>query len=279
MKSEVLRSCVGFFGFVLLGGLIGSPSAFGQPVLTLASQIGGTYTYSISTKCFGCTLVFGPSGTAVSIPGLSGVTGATISLVGPAICGLTMSYDVSSVTATIVPGIFDKPYCTFSSEPSDTLVATLVITSNVTSPGPVIATFETYDFSGAGPFPLNLPTTGPVAATLTVPIIVHPGGGQPPTINTSNNGKIAVAILSSASWSAPANVNPNSLTFGETGNEQSFVNCNVPSDVNGDGYLDLVCNFNSQQTMFKTSDTTANLKGMTTGSLPLQGSATVRVNK
>jgi len=74
-------------------------------------------------------------------------------------------------------------------------------------------------------------------------------------------------------------VNPSSLTFGETGNEQSFAGCNAPKDVNGDGYLDLVCNFNTQQTNLKTGDTTANLEGMTTGGIPLRGSATVRVNK
>jgi hypothetical protein len=39
---------------------------------------------------------------------------------------------------------------------------------------------------------LNGTTTGPVAATLNVPIIVRP------TINSKSNRKIAVAILSNA---------------------------------------------------------------------------------
>jgi hypothetical protein len=265
------------------------------------SQTGGTYDYILHGGGTG-GFSFGPNGsTAMVISGLSGVTNATINGVTttfngqpvghlstdgqtfpdatPSNCGLTVaSFTSTSVTLKIIApasantclineesGISTSPY-----------FGTLEITSTVTSPGPANVSFNSYSgttFLGTS----NETFTGPVAATLTVPIIVNPGEGQPPTINAKNNGKIAVAILSSVSWSAPANVNQHSLTFGETGNEKSFVNCDAPSDVNGDGYLDLVCNFNTQQTNLKAGDTTANLHGMTTGGIPLQGSATVRV--
>ena len=86
-----------------------------------------------------------------------------------------------------------------------------------------------------------------------------------------------MAILSDATWSAPGNVDQTSLTFGETGNEQSFASCDVPVDVNGDGFLDLVCNFYMQKTGFKAGDTTGHLKGKTALGMALQGSGTVRV--
>jgi hypothetical protein len=252
----------------------------GQNDLILMSQNGGTYDYSLYATHSGGWQFPGNGATAIVISGLSGVTNATISgdLANATFYGCALkvaSFDSGSVTVAVTAPA-SQTVCLIYGDATFYL-GNLEITSTVTSPGTVNVAFD--QLFSTGPATLNETTTGPVAATLTVPIIVNPGGGQPPTINTKNNGKIAVAILSSASWSAPANVGSSSLTFGKTGNEQSLATCNAPTDVNGDGYLDLVCNFNTQQTNFTAGDTTAYLKGITTGNIPLQGSATIRVNK
>jgi hypothetical protein len=269
---------------------------FGQGLpggdLILESQNNGTYEYSLYATHSGGWQFPGTGATAIVISGLSGVTGATVfGLLAtsgesfnppvdngtPNNCGLKASFTSTSVTLAVVapPGTIA---CLIFGDVTFYL-GNLEITSTGAVPGTANVAF-TQEFNGGAYFGTSYETTtGPVAPTLTVPIIVNPGGGQPPTINTKNNGKIAVAILSTANWSAPANVIPSSLTFGKIGSEQSFAGCNAPKDVNGDGYLDLVCNFNTQQTAFQTTDTTANLKGMTTGGIPLQGSAAVRVNK
>jgi hypothetical protein len=110
-----------------------------------------------------------------------------------------------------------------------------------------------------------------------VPIIIKPGDTQPATINAKSNGKTPVAILSDTNWSAPANVDQSSLTFGETGNEQSLAHCDGSVDVNGDAILDLVCTFYTQETGFKDTDTTGTLKGKTLGGISLQGTGPVTI--
>lgn len=59
-------------------------------------------------------------------------------------------------------------------------------------------------------------------------------GGSPNTINSASNGKTPVAILSDATFNAPAAVDPRSPTFGRTGDEPSLAFCRGSEDVNGD---------------------------------------------
>ncbi|HIL31857.1 MAG TPA: hypothetical protein EYG27_10040 [Dehalococcoidia bacterium] len=48
-------------------------------------------------------------------------------------------------------------------------------------------------------------------------------------------------------------------------------------DVNGDGLLDVVCHFYTQETAFQDGDTNEALKGFTTGGVAIQGTDTIRL--
>jgi hypothetical protein len=83
-------------------------------------------------------------------------------------------------------------------------------------------------------------------------------------INAGSYGKIPVAILSTPTFNAVTSVDPSSLTFGRTGNEQSLAFCNTGGeDINGDGLPDSVCHFQTQLTGFQSADTVGILKGTT----------------
>jgi len=104
-------------------------------------------------------------------------------------------------------------------------------------------------------------------------------------------GNVAVAILSSASFNAPAMVVKRSLTFGRIGDEQSLVFkpdrfdsrllvpvCNT-RDVNSDGLKDLVCQFNKQQAGFQFTDTAGVVRGKTGMAVTLKGTDSVKIVK
>ncbi len=92
-------------------------------------------------------------------------------------------------------------------------------------------------------------------------------------------GKLPVAILSTEGFDAPNQLNPNSLTFGSTGDEPRLAFCNPKGeDINGDGLTDLVCHFNTQSTEFVCDDTEGILKAQTKDGTSIEGSDSVRIN-
>lgn len=100
-------------------------------------------------------------------------------------------------------------------------------------------------------------------------IDIKPGTDLNP-INPKGKGRIPVAILSTEEFYAPDMVDRNSLTFGRRGEETSFAFCSgTPEDVNGDGFEDLVCYFNTQQAGFGGGDTEGILKGERTDGWPI----------
>jgi hypothetical protein len=109
---------------------------------------------------------------------------------------------------------------------------------------------------------------------LTVTIDIKPGGSPNP-INTKSKGKVPVAILSSATFDAAAQVDTATLTFGRTGDEDSFSHCGGAEDVNADTLPDLVCHFNTQAAAFATGDTLGILKGSTIDGSTIEGSDSV----
>jgi len=102
-------------------------------------------------------------------------------------------------------------------------------------------------------------------------------GSFPNSINPTNSGTIPVAILSSASFNAPASVDRTSLTFGRTGDETSLAFCSGAEDVNADGLPDLVCHFNTKHADFLVGDTAGVLKGRTVDGVPFVGTDSVRI--
>lgn len=112
---------------------------------------------------------------------------------------------------------------------------------------------------------------------LQVSVDVKPGG-VPNSINPGSQGLIPVAVLSTATFNAPSQVNGGSVTFGRTGNEESLAFCNAsPEDVNFDGLLDLVCHFFTNQTEFQAGDTQGTLKGLTVDGISFIGVDSVRI--
>jgi len=110
---------------------------------------------------------------------------------------------------------------------------------------------------------------------ITTPVIIDiKPGGFPNSINPQNLGKIPVAIISKTGFLAPSQVDQRSLTFGHTGNEQSLAFCNS-QDVNGDGIMDLVCQFYMSLTGFQIGDTAGVLKGQTVEGMAIFGTDSV----
>ena len=123
--------------------------------------------------------------------------------------------------------------------------------------------------------PRNLTCNPPLL--LTVAIDIKPGS-DPNSINLRSRGKIPVSILSGPTFDAPASVDTTSLTFGRTGDKTSLAFCNgSPGDVNGDGFLDLICHFDTQETGFQSGDTEGVLKGETFTGTPIIGTDSVRI--
>ena len=103
-------------------------------------------------------------------------------------------------------------------------------------------------------------------------------GSDPNSINTKGKGTIPVAILSTASFDATAEVDKTSLTFGHAGDENSLAKCTKSDeDVNGDGLLDVVCHFRTQATGFQVGDTEGMLSGETIGGTSVEGRDSVRI--
>ena len=86
-----------------------------------------------------------------------------------------------------------------------------------------------------------------------------------------------MAILSDDTFDAMS-LDPTTLTFGRTGDEDSLAFCNgSPGNVNADRWRDLMCFFNAEDTGFQTGDTEGVLKGMTLDGTPITGSDSVRI--
>jgi hypothetical protein len=110
-----------------------------------------------------------------------------------------------------------------------------------------------------------------------VPIVVKPGDAIP-AINPRSRGVVPVAILSFEGFDAVADIDPATLRFGRTGNEESLSRCPASGkDVDGNGTPDLLCFFFANRTAFVPSDTEARLRGFTRAGRPIAGSAAVRI--
>jgi hypothetical protein len=135
----------------------------------------------------------------------------------------------------------------------------------------------------AGQTYLNIHTTtfggGEMRGFLVTPVdlSIKPDADAPVPINVRSHGTIPVAILSTPTLDAAASVDPSSLTFGRTGDEDSLAFCNPGGeDVNGDGLVDLVCHFQTQLAGFESGDALAILKGRTVQGSPILGQEAIR---
>jgi hypothetical protein len=116
------------------------------------------------------------------------------------------------------------------------------------------------------------PPTG--SNCLSVNIGIKPGDSQP-VINLSSQGVVPVAILSTSTFDA-TKVNPLTVRFGRTGTEASPVHSSL-QDVNGDGLLDMVLQFNVPNAGLQPGDNQATLMGRTLDGTPFRGSSAIKV--
>jgi hypothetical protein len=134
------------------------------------------------------------------------------------------------------------------------------------------------DFMGARlDLPFQTIVDPPFKPALQVSIDIKPGDVQN-SVNPASQGKIPVAVLSTAYFDAPFLVDRTSLTFGRTGSEQSLAFCNAGGvDVNNDGLPDLLCHFSTEATGFTAGDTAGILKGRTTNGMSFTGQDAVTI--
>jgi hypothetical protein len=110
-----------------------------------------------------------------------------------------------------------------------------------------------------------------------VSIDIKPGDAVN-SINPKSNGKIPVAILSSATFDATVKVEISSLTFGHLGTEKSLSHCGIEK-VNADALPDLMCHFNTQVAAFQPDSTVGRMKGKIIGGGTFEATDAVRIVK
>ena len=124
--------------------------------------------------------------------------------------------------------------------------------------------------TGNNPAGIALGTVAQPGA-LTVALDVKPGGSAN-AVNPKSKGVIPVAILSTNSFDA-STIDQASLRFG-LGQALAEGSGHL-EDVNGDGQLDLVLHFRTQDSGIQCGDTSVSITGQTLDGIPIQGSDSI----
>ena len=149
-----------------------------------------------------------------------------------------------------------------------TLVAQKLYIAEVSDPDP----FNPPDIPGTIFIvdPRSLTCDPPLVLTVTIDI---KPGGDPNAINPANAGLIPVAILTTDTFDATT-VSPITVQFGPAGASLEHKLGHL-KDVDGDGDLDLVLHFRTQETGILCDDTEASLSGQTFDGGPFQASDSI----
>jgi hypothetical protein len=140
-----------------------------------------------------------------------------------------------------------------------------------------VANAAALDFETSPTFTLSIEVRDPAGLPATATVVVQLSNVIEPRIdiapndprnriNSRSNGRVSVALISTHEFNA-LSVNPFTLRFGRTGQEDSLSRIGglIPrvryTDVNDDGRLDMVVEFEIEETGFRPGDT----KGILTG--------------
>jgi len=127
------------------------------------------------------------------------------------------------------------------------------------------------------PDPVTPPPPPPQADTQQISIDIEPGRRKVALIDPKSRHAIPVALLSSKDFDATT-VDPQSLTFGRSGDEASLKGCMARHvDLNHDGKPDMVCNFANDMADFEMSDREGVVKGRTRDGVEFEGRGPLKV--
>jgi len=137
--------------------------------------------------------------------------------------------------------------------------------------------------AGGDPFPDGTVAFKAELYSLEVDIDIKPGS-DPNSINRKSKGVIPVAILGSDTFDV-TDVDVTTLEFGPDGAEPAHhltdpdVYADHLQDVNGDGFMDLVCHFKTQEVGLVAGSTDAELVGMNYDGVIIYGTDSVNIVK
>jgi len=160
---------------------------------------------------------------------------------------------------------------------------TLDVTSFISSAVAAGDAFAGFNFRFAGP-----PNIGPFVAFRSLEFppsaflkinesspVISIDISLPDSINRKSKGKVPVAILTTATFDATT-VDPSTVRFGTTGTEAAPVHFTL-EDVDGDGDIDMVLHFNTQDTGIVCGVTTSvSLLGETVSGQVIAGSDSIK---
>jgi hypothetical protein len=111
---------------------------------------------------------------------------------------------------------------------------------------------------------------------LPISIDIKPGATTAAPFNPKSKGKIPVALISANNFNA-LQVDRDSVRFGPPNEGGAAGRCGKEGeDVNGDGRLDLVCHFETQETGIDGTDTEGVVSG-TVGGMPFEGRGWLKI--
>lgn len=108
-----------------------------------------------------------------------------------------------------------------------------------------------------------------------LPIPVRMAGVFPNIVNINSTGTVTTAVLSSAKFDA-TQIDPTTIFFGDTGTEAQPANWSLV-DVNGDGRLDLLMNFNVPQMGIACDTTLVSITAKTLAGTGIRGTQKIRL--